>query len=344
MLETAGAGSYFIRSAVALLGHLRGGPAKAAVLASAATGMISGSSITNVVTTGPLTIPLIKRVGYPAEKAAAIEVAASVNGQVMPPVMGAAAFLMVEYVGVPYIEVLKHALISAMVSYLGPAVHRAPGGGEGRSARPATAPGGRAGSARSASFSLGFVGVASVLALVSFVGAVVHMLMPQALVRGDGGAAAAGLCACCCALSAPHAERRSRRPTCRSRSMPELGPTLRSGMHFLLPVGALVWNLVIEQLSPTRAAFWATLFLAFIVLTQRPLLAWFRGEGWHSARRPGKGCRIWSTGLAAGARNMVTVAIATATAGIIVGTLTLTGVGPGHDRSGHGAVGRQHHR
>ena len=119
LLESDGAGSYFIRSAVALLGHLRGGPAKAAVLASAATGMISGSSITNVVTTGPLTIPLIKRVGYPAEKAAAIEAAASVNGQVMPPVMGAAAFLMVEYVGVPYIDVLKHALISAMVSYLG---------------------------------------------------------------------------------------------------------------------------------------------------------------------------------------------------------------------------------
>ena len=66
LLETAGAGSYFIRSAVALLGHFRGGPAKAAVVASAATGMISGSSITNVVTTGPLTIPLIKRVGYPA--------------------------------------------------------------------------------------------------------------------------------------------------------------------------------------------------------------------------------------------------------------------------------------
>jgi TRAP transporter 4TM/12TM fusion protein len=88
LLETAGAGSYFIRCAVALVGHLRGGPAKAAVLASAATGMISGSSITNVVTTGPLTIPLIKRVGYPAEKAAAVEVAASVNGQVMPPVMG----------------------------------------------------------------------------------------------------------------------------------------------------------------------------------------------------------------------------------------------------------------
>jgi TRAP-type uncharacterized transport system fused permease subunit len=119
LLETAGAGSYFIRCAVALLGHLRGGPAKAAVVASAVTGMISGSSITNVVTTGPLTIPLIKHVCYPAQKAAAIEVAASVNGQVMPPVMGAAAFLMVEYVGVSYIEVLKHALISAMVSYLG---------------------------------------------------------------------------------------------------------------------------------------------------------------------------------------------------------------------------------
>ncbi|MGA1253324.1 MAG: TRAP transporter permease, partial [Burkholderiaceae bacterium] len=95
LLEKAGAGNYFILSAVSLLGHMRGGPAKAAVVASASTGMISGSSIANVVTTGTFTIPLMKRVGYPAHKAAAVETAASVNGQIMPPVMGAAAFLMV---------------------------------------------------------------------------------------------------------------------------------------------------------------------------------------------------------------------------------------------------------
>ena len=126
-------------------------------------------------------------------------------------------------------------------------------------------------------------------------------------------------------LSAPHAEAIASADV-PITSMPELGPTLRSGMHYLLPVGALVWNLVIEQLAPTRAAFWATLFLAFIVVTQRPLLAWFRGEG--SLGEAGwQGVQDLVDGFASGARNMVTVAIATATAGILVGTLTLTGVG-----------------
>ena len=327
LLETAGAGSYFIRCAVALLGHLlghlRGGPAKAAVVASAATGMISGSSITNVVTTGPLTIPLIKRVGYPAEKAAAIEVAASVNGQVMPPVMGAAAFLMVEYVGVPYIEVLKHALISALVSYLGLLyiVHLEAVKADMR------------GLPRRhvlrwqqsvSNFSLGFVGIASVLALVSILGAVMHLLVPR---QSFAVMAVLLLLAYVLLLraSAPHAGVVDTADVPITR-MPDIGPTLRSGMYFVLPVGALVWNLVIEQLSPIRAAFWATLFLAFIVLTQRPLRAWFRGE-------PTKVASAWQgvqdliDGLAAGARNMVTVAIATATAGIIVGTITLTGIG-----------------
>ena len=323
LLETAGAGSYFIRSAVALLGHFRGGPAKAAVVASAATGMISGSSITNVVTTGPLTIPLIKRVGYPAEKAAAIEVAASVNGQVMPPVMGAAAFLMVEYVGVPYIDVLKHALISAMVSYLGLLyiVHLEAVKGDLRGLARRRVAGWQDTLGR---FSLGFVGVVSVLALVSIVGAVVHMLMPQ---RSFAVMAVVLLLAyvLLLRLSAPHAEAIASADV-PITSMPELGPTLRSGMHYLLPVGALVWNLVIEQLAPTRAAFWATLFLAFIVVTQRPLLAWFRSEG--SLGEAGwRGAQDLLDGFASGARNMVTVAIATATAGILVGTLTLTGVG-----------------
>jgi TRAP transporter 4TM/12TM fusion protein len=117
MLERAGAGNYFISVALSLLGRFRGGPAKAAVLASGLTGMISGSSIANVVTTGTFTIPLMKKVGYPATKAAAIEVAAGIDGQLMPPVMGAAAFIIAEYVNVPYVEVAKSALIPAIVSY-----------------------------------------------------------------------------------------------------------------------------------------------------------------------------------------------------------------------------------
>ena len=82
------------------------------------TGLISGSSIANVVTTGTFTIPLMKRVGFSAEKAGAVEVAASVNGQIMPPVMGAAAFLMVEYVGISYLEVVRHAFLPAMICYI----------------------------------------------------------------------------------------------------------------------------------------------------------------------------------------------------------------------------------
>jgi TRAP transporter 4TM/12TM fusion protein len=118
LLESAGAGNYFIRTAFAGLGHLRGGPAKAAVVSSGLTGLVSGSSIANVVTTGTFTIPLMKKVGFSPEKAGAVEVACSTNGQLMPPVMGAAAFLMVEYVGISYVEVIKHAFLPAIISYI----------------------------------------------------------------------------------------------------------------------------------------------------------------------------------------------------------------------------------
>jgi len=117
LLDKAGAGKFFIDLAMSLLGRYRGGPAKAAVLASGLTGMVSGSSIANVVTTGTFTIPLMKKVGYPAKKAAAIEVAVSTNGQIMPPIMGAAAFIIAEYVNVSYLEVVKAAAIPAFASY-----------------------------------------------------------------------------------------------------------------------------------------------------------------------------------------------------------------------------------
>ncbi|KPA11236.1 TRAP-type uncharacterized transport system, fused permease component [Candidatus Magnetomorum sp. HK-1] len=117
MLDRAGAGHYFIQLALSLLGGFKGGPAKAAILGSGLTGMVSGSSIANIVTTGTFTIPLMKKVGYPAQKAAAIEVAASTDGQLAPPIMGAAAFIIAEYVNVPYIEVIKAAAIPAFASY-----------------------------------------------------------------------------------------------------------------------------------------------------------------------------------------------------------------------------------
>lgn len=118
LLDKAGAGRYFVDLAFSLMGRFRGGPAKAAVLASGLTGMVSGSSIANTVTTGTFTIPLMKKVGYPPYKAAAVEVAVSTNGQLMPPIMGAAAFIIAETVNVPYIEVIRAAFIPAVISYL----------------------------------------------------------------------------------------------------------------------------------------------------------------------------------------------------------------------------------
>ncbi len=118
LLEAAGAGRYFLDLAFAMVGRYRGGPAKAAILASGMTGAISGSSIANVVTTGTFTIPVMKKIGMPATKAGAIEVAASTNGQIMPPIMGAAAFIIAEFIGISYFDVVVHALIPAVISYI----------------------------------------------------------------------------------------------------------------------------------------------------------------------------------------------------------------------------------
>ena len=118
LLETAGGGKYFLDLAFAMVGKMRGGPAKAAILGSGMTGLISGSSIANTVTTGTFTIPIMKKTGFSKEKAGAIEVSSSVNGQIMPPVMGAAAFVMASFIGVTYFEVVKHAFLPAVISYL----------------------------------------------------------------------------------------------------------------------------------------------------------------------------------------------------------------------------------
>ena len=118
LLEKAGGGKYFLELAFAMVGKMRGGPAKAAILGSGMTGLISGSSIANTVTTGTFTIPIMKKSGFSKEKAGAIEVSASVNGQIMPPVMGAAAFVMASFIGVTYFEIVKHAFLPAIISYL----------------------------------------------------------------------------------------------------------------------------------------------------------------------------------------------------------------------------------
>ncbi len=118
LLETAGGGKYFLDLAFSMVGKMRGGPAKAAILGSGMTGMISGSSVANTVTTGTFTIPIMKKTGFSKEKAGAIEVSSSVNGQIMPPVMGAAAFVMASFIGVTYFEVVKHAFLPAIISYI----------------------------------------------------------------------------------------------------------------------------------------------------------------------------------------------------------------------------------
>lgn len=118
-LESTGLGKFFIDIANAIAGWASGGPAKVAVLSSGLMGTVSGSSVANVVGTGSLTIPMMKKLGYHKDFAGAVEAAASTGGQLMPPVMGAAAFLMAEFVGVPYIDIVKAAIIPALLYFAG---------------------------------------------------------------------------------------------------------------------------------------------------------------------------------------------------------------------------------
>jgi TRAP transporter 4TM/12TM fusion protein len=243
MLDKAGAGKYFIHLALSLLGRFKGGPAKAAVLGSMFTGLVNGSSIANVVTTGTFTIPLMKKVGYPPTKAAAIEVAASTDGQIAPPIMGAAAFIIAEYVNVPYISVIKAAAIPAFASY------------------------------------------AALLYIT-------HIEASKAGLRGMS-----------------------------KEELPPFFKTLISGIHFILPVLFLLYQLVIARHTPERAAFQAIGVLGAIMLVQGPVKAYLNKEPMGAAFKQGI-VDIFS-GLAAGGRNMVAVALATAAAGIIVGVVAL---------------------
>jgi TRAP transporter 4TM/12TM fusion protein len=324
LLEKAGAGNWFIQSSFALLGHLRGGPAKAAVVSSALTGVISGSALANVVTTGTFTIPLMKRVGFPAEKAAGIESTSSINGQLMPPVMGAAAFLMTEFVGIPYSDVIKHAFLPATISYIAlfyivhlealkldlPVIQRA---------RRSTL------SRALLGFGLAFAGMVILAGLVYFgIGWLKGLLGKYAL-----PVVALLLVAVYVALlwvSARVPRLTLDDPDAPLVTLPDIRPTLLAGTHFLLPVVVLVWCLMVERYSPSYSVYWAILAMTFLMLTQRPLLAWMRGEGGlGSAALDGAGDLV--QGMVAGARNMVGIAIALASAGIIVGAVSLTGLG-----------------
>jgi len=247
MLDKAGAGKFFIDLALSLLGRFKGGPAKAAVVASGFTGLISGSSVANIVTTGTFTIPLMKKVGYPATKAAATEVAASTDGQLMPPVMGAAAFIIAEYVNVPYIDVCKAAIIPAFVSY----------------------------------FALFYV---------------THLEASKLGMKG-----------------LPKDE------------CPKFFETVKRGLHFLIPIFVLIFELVVMRHSPERAAFNAILLLIGIIFV-REIVNFVKGEQKSFLDIFIKSIKLVGQGFIAGSRNMVSVALATAAAGIIVG---IVGMGIG---------------
>ncbi len=325
LLDRAGAGNYFIQVAFSLMGHMKGGPAKAAVVSSAMTGLISGSSIANVVTTGTFTIPLMKKVGFSSEKAGAVEVASSVNGQIMPPVMGAAAFLMVEYVGIPYFDVVKHAFLPAVISYIALVyiVHleALKAGMEGLPRAYTPKP-----------IIQRLVGIAFTVAVICALSFAVYYGMGwirPAFPETAGYIIFAGLTAAYVGLLFVASREEPLElddPNAPVTALPLPGPTVRSGLHFILPVVVLVWALMVDRLSPGLSAFWAASYMIFILLTQRPLMALMRGEGaLPTAIKEGAADLL--DGLVVGARNMIGIGIATATAGIIVGAVSQTGVG-----------------
>ncbi len=248
LLERAGAGEYFIKLAYAFLGKYSGGPAKASVVASGLTGVISGSSTANVVTTGVFTIPLMKRLGFPAEKAASVEVAASTNGQLMPPVMGAAAFIIAEFLGLSYTDVVISAAIPAIVSYLGLLY-------------------------------------------------IVHLESKKLGLKGEDP----------------------------SKLPPKL-KTFLSGLHYLIPVIYLMYVLIVLRQSAQSAAFSAIWVLMLIMALQKPLLALVKKQK-PQIKDFTEGFNDIFHGMVNGAKNMVPIALATAIAGIVVGSITLTGIG-----------------
>lgn len=324
LLDKAGAGNYFTQVAFSLLGHMRGGPAKAAVVSSGLSGLVSGSSIANVVTTGTFTIPLMKRVGFPAYKAGAVEVAASTNGQLTPPIMGAAAFLMVEYVGISYIEVIQHAILPALISYIALIyiVHleAMKAGMQGLPTR------NKATLAQKLSvWAMIIVGVCVVSMAVyyglgwtkSYMGNWSYLIASLVIISAYISLVK---------FSAGYPDLHMDDPNSDVVVLPETGPTVKSGLYYLLPVVVLVWCLTVERFSPGLSAFWATLFMIFIVLTHKPLKAFFRdGEHWSESLL--HGFEDLLNGLVGGARNMIGIGVATAAAGIVVGTVTLTGIG-----------------
>ena len=246
ILDAAGGGKYFLNLAFALVGKMRGGPAKAAILASGLTGLISGSSVANTVTTGTFTIPIMKKTGLPAVKAGAIEVAASVNGQIMPPIMGAAAFVMAELLGISYFTVITHAFLPAIISYIA-------------------------------------------LFYIS------HLESVKLNIKGLP-----------------------------EKDIPPLGKTFLGGLHFLIPIFILVYLLLVERWTAASAVFYSILSLILIIFVKEILVS--NKNNFSYVNGFFNGFNKVLLGLEKGAINMISVAIAIATAGIVVGAVASTGL------------------
>ncbi len=265
-LEQTGVSNYLLDLAFASMGHKRGGPAKAAVLGSGLMGMVSGSSIANTVTTGSITIPIMKKVGFKDYVAGGVETAASTNGQFLPPIMGAAAFIMVEFTGIPYIDIVKAAFIPAILSYI-------------------------------AIFSI------------------VHI---EALKTGIKGID--------------------------KKDLPDFWPTFIKGFHYLLPIIVLLYYLIIIRNTPLSSAFWSVLTALAVSIAVKlftyskqkiqseekstPKIESEDDQQYRSLKQVGHNI-IQETlyALEWGARNMVSIAMACASAGIIIGVVNLTGLG-----------------
>ena len=246
ILDAAGGGKYFLNLAFALVGKMKGGPAKAAILASGLTGMISGSSVANTVTTGTFTIPIMKKTGLPPVKAGAVEVAASVNGQIMPPIMGAAAFVMAELLGISYLTVVTHAFLPAVISYIA-------------------------------------------LFYIS------HLEALKLDIKG-----------------LPENE------------IPPLGKTFVGGIYYLIPIFVLIFLLLFMKWTAASSIFYSILTLILIITLKEILENKKQGLAFKNSII--KAFNQIITGFEKGAINMVSVGIAIATAGIIVGAVSSTGL------------------
>lgn len=255
-LETTGGGNFFINLAYALTGRFSGGPAKTSVIASGFMGSVSGSAVGNVVATGSFTIPMMKKVGYRNHVAGAIEAAASTGGQLMPPIMGAGAFLMAEFTNISYLTIIKVALVPAIMYYI------------------------------------------TVLVFV-------HYEAKKFGLKGQP-----------------------------KEMLPRAWDVIKSGLHFIIPLAILIYVLVANY-SPMMAGFVAVMSTLAASLVANTVM-WARDftrlpESDPKRIGPGRFALVelsqTRNALARGAQNAIMVSVACAAAGIIVGMVTLTGMG-----------------